>query len=210
MNFIDKKGRIIDIEESDDDCVYAYHAGEKIASFDYRRYEGIEEWDDPTFELVLMNVEHSYRKSGIGTEMIKYGQDIFVNVIYPRDIGSHIGNHLSSEGKALIESCIEKDIINSEKYYGTDEDELGEYDEYDECRWEFIRKVNDEYVFAKSKGLDRIELVVETSGGDYEVYEFEEGFKCDNLEGVYLRIEEISSDLFDLINGYIIKSIRIE
>jgi phosphopantetheine adenylyltransferase len=77
---------------------------------------------------------------------------------------------------------------------------------------EFVSKVNDEYDFAKKQNFDSIVITIETSGGDYEISEFENGFNNDNLDGVYSTLDEIAYDLKSLIemNGDIIEGFRIE
>lgn len=77
---------------------------------------------------------------------------------------------------------------------------------------EFVNKVNDEYNFAKEKNFDSIVIVIETSGGDYEVSEYENGFVNDNFDGVYSTLDEIAYDLKSLIemNGDYISGFRIE
>jgi hypothetical protein len=77
---------------------------------------------------------------------------------------------------------------------------------------EFVVKVNDEYAFAKEKNFDSIVIVIETSGGDYEISEYENGFINDNLDGVYSTLDEIAYDLKSLIemNGDNIEGFRIE
>lgn len=77
---------------------------------------------------------------------------------------------------------------------------------------EFIEKVISEYDFAKEQSFDSINIVVETSGGDYEISEYEGGFINDNLEGVYPELDEIASDLFSLIslNDDKVEGFRIE
>ena len=120
---IDHKRRKIDIEINDDHGnIIAYHQGKKVSNFDYYKTEGIKEWDEPTYELWGMNVDTKYQKNGIGTENIKSGEACFKYVTYPHDTGSHGGNHLSSEGKALIDSCLRKGIIDSKNYYNDDSD----------------------------------------------------------------------------------------
>jgi hypothetical protein len=63
----------------------------------------------------------------------------------------------------------------------------------------FIEKVKEEYNFAKNKGFDSISIVIETSGGEYEISEYEDGFINDNLDGVYSNINEIAEDVFSLL-----------
>lgn len=77
---------------------------------------------------------------------------------------------------------------------------------------EFIEKVIEEYDFVKNKGFDSIIIVVETSGGDYEISEHEGGFINDSLYGIYSEIDEIASDLFSLIclNYNEVEGLRIE
>jgi hypothetical protein len=77
---------------------------------------------------------------------------------------------------------------------------------------EFVVKVNDEYAFAKEQNFDSIVIVIETSGGDYEISEYEDGFINDNLDGVYSALDEIAYDLKSLIeiNGDNITGFRIE
>lgn len=77
---------------------------------------------------------------------------------------------------------------------------------------EFVSKVNDEYEFAKKQKFDSIVIAIETSGGDYEISEYENGFINDNLDGVYSTIDEIAYDLKSLIemNGDRIEGFRIE
>jgi hypothetical protein len=77
---------------------------------------------------------------------------------------------------------------------------------------EFVVKVNDEYAFAKEQNFDSIVIVIETSGGDYELSEYENGFINDNLDGVYSTLDEIAYDLKSLIemNGDSIAGFRIE
>lgn len=77
---------------------------------------------------------------------------------------------------------------------------------------EFVTKVNDEYDFAKKQNFDSIVITIETSGGDYEISEYENGFINDNLDGVYSTLDEIAYDLKSLIemNGDNIQGFRIE
>lgn len=77
---------------------------------------------------------------------------------------------------------------------------------------EFVDKVNEEYEFAKEQNFDSIVIVVETSKDEQKISEFEDGFICDSLDGVYSTIEEISYDLYDLIQvyGWEIEGFRIE
>ena len=77
---------------------------------------------------------------------------------------------------------------------------------------EFIDKVIAEYEIAKSREFDSIIIVVETSGEEYEISEYEDGFINDNLDGVYTELDEIASDLFSLIasNDDEIEGFRIE
>jgi hypothetical protein len=77
---------------------------------------------------------------------------------------------------------------------------------------EFVNKVNDEYDFAKKQNFDSIIITIETSGGDYEISEYENGFINDNLDGVYSTLDDIAYDLKSLIemNGDIIQGFRIE
>lgn len=77
---------------------------------------------------------------------------------------------------------------------------------------EFITKVCKEYELAKLQGFDSINIVVETSGGEYEISEYGNGFVNDNLDEVYSDIDEIASDLYNIINfnGDKVKGLRIE
>lgn len=118
-NFRDKKGRNIVIN-IDDDEITAIYKNIIIAQF---CYSVIEMDYNYIYELYSMNVNSLYHKSGIGTEIIRQGENHFVNVIYPHDTGDKNTNHLSIEGAALIQSCIGKGIISSEKYYGCYEDD---------------------------------------------------------------------------------------
>ncbi len=127
INFKDNKARDINII-IDDDNIEAYHSNHKIAEFHYWVTEGYADNKYETtsvYELYSMNVDSSYQRSGIGTEIIKLGEKYYINVSYPHDTGDKNANHLSNEGKALIDSCIRKKIISSKKYYGCDE---GDYD----------------------------------------------------------------------------------
>ena len=78
---------------------------------------------------------------------------------------------------------------------------------------EIITKICDEYSFAKSQKFDSIVIVIETSGGDYEISEYQGGFVNGNLDGIYSEIEDIASDMFSLIviiNKDKIEGLRIE
>lgn len=77
---------------------------------------------------------------------------------------------------------------------------------------EFIRKIIDEYDFAKQKGFDSIVIVIETSSGEYEISEYEDGFINDNFDGIYSELDEMASDVFSLINtnGDKVEGFRIE
>lgn len=77
---------------------------------------------------------------------------------------------------------------------------------------EFVEKVVFEYDFAKEQGFDSIDIIVETSGRDYDISEYEGGFINDNLNGVYSELDEIASDLFNLIekDSDTIKCFRIK
>lgn len=76
----------------------------------------------------------------------------------------------------------------------------------------FIEKIISEYKFAKGKNFDSIAIVIETSGGEYEISEYEDGFINDNLDGVYSELDEIAGDLFSLIsmNNNKVEGFRIE
>lgn len=111
----DKKGRIIILEIDDYYKMTAMHDGNIVGEFDYRMYEvpkGYGDYTDEFFELCSMNIINNYQRAGIGTEMIRFGEEKLERVSYPKDDGSRHGNHLSSEGKYLIDSCIIKGIIS--------------------------------------------------------------------------------------------------
>ncbi|MEG2415900.1 MAG: hypothetical protein RR942_13885 [Romboutsia sp.] len=128
----DKIGRDIILEIDDYYFMSATHNGCKIGEFDYHVYEcdnGYANYTEEYFELTAMNIDCRYQKAGIGTEMIIFGEDVLKRVSYPEDTGSRHGNHLSLEGKALIDSCIIKGIIS----VPSDLDDCDEYDdEYNE------------------------------------------------------------------------------
>lgn len=128
INFTDNKNRNIVIIV-DEDNIKAYHSNHKIAEFDYNvtEYDNYKYEVSTIYELWSMNVDVSYQMSGIGTEIIRLGEEQFDNVNYPHDTGSKEGNHLSSEGGALISSCIRKGIISYEKYYGDEEEYENDY-----------------------------------------------------------------------------------
>lgn len=125
INFKDKKGRNIQLEENN--CIItAYHQGKRVGEFVYEEINisggGYEE-DKYLYELNSMNIYDGYRKSGIGTKIIEFGKEIFRNVTYPKDTGSRHENHLSNEGAAFISSCLENGIISKQEYFhGYDED----------------------------------------------------------------------------------------
>lgn len=77
---------------------------------------------------------------------------------------------------------------------------------------EFVSRINDEYEFAKQQNFDSIAITIETSGGDYEISEYGNGFINDNLDGIYSTLDEIAYDLKSLIemNGDSIQGFRIE
>lgn len=134
INFKDNKARDIAITIGDDD-IKAYDSDHKIAEFHYwvtEEYVDNKYETTSIYELYSMNVDSAYQKSGIGTEIIKLGEEHYINVNYPHDTGDRNGNHLSNEGKALIDSCIHKGIISSKKYYGYDEEEDYDYGYGDE------------------------------------------------------------------------------
>ena len=63
-----------------------------------------------------------------------------------------------------------------------------------------VKKIIEEYRFAQSQNFDSIVIVIETTGGEYTISEYEDGFINDNLEGVYSDIEEIAEDVLSLIS----------
>ena len=68
--------------------------------------------DIQTYELWSMNVEPEHQGIGLGTKMIELGEECFEVVSYPKETGTSEGNHLSSEGSAFLQSCIDKGIID--------------------------------------------------------------------------------------------------
>ena len=79
-------------------------------------------------------------------------------------------------------------------------------------RGKFIEIVKDEYEFAKNKGFDSINIVIETDGQEYEISEYEDGLINDGLNGIYTDIEEIADAVFEIIgcNEEKVKGLRIE
>lgn len=76
----------------------------------------------------------------------------------------------------------------------------------------WVDRIISDYNFAKEKGFDSISLNIQTSGGDYGIYEIENGLGSDTIDGVYDNIEEIAEDLCGAIriNGDKIEDILIE
>lgn len=127
IKFIDKCNEVISIKV-EDDYIEAFNSNNKsIGVFHYNVRESIDEFS-LIYELYSMNINNEYQKRGIGTKIIELGESFFEKVIYPNPYASRHENHLSSEGLALIESCIEKGIIKN--YY--EEDEEDDYDFYGE------------------------------------------------------------------------------
>ena len=78
---------------------------------------------------------------------------------------------------------------------------------------DWISQIESDYNFAKEQGFDSIHLIVETNGGEYEIYELEDGLASDTLDSViYSDIQEIACDLCSVIksNKYKIIDTRIE
>jgi len=76
----------------------------------------------------------------------------------------------------------------------------------------WVSQIESDYKFAKEQGFDSINLIIESSGGEYEIYETEHGFRSDTIDGVYDDIDEIAEVLCGAIqlNGDTILDLRIE
>ena len=76
----------------------------------------------------------------------------------------------------------------------------------------WVDKIIDDYNFAKEKGFDSIVLNIQTSGGEYSIYEIENSLGSDTIDGLFNDIEEIAEVLVDAIqmNDDKIEDILIE
>jgi len=102
--FTDKSNRQI-IIGGDGDNIVAEHNGIEIGRF-------IFDYNGNCF-LAHMNIESSYRRNGIGTEMIKLGEDWYNDF--------NIIDHLSIEGENFINYCLLKGIFNKTHKKTSDE-----------------------------------------------------------------------------------------
>lgn len=67
----------------------------------------------------------------------------------------------------------------------------------------------EEYKFAKEKGFEDVEIVIETENETYKISEYNGGFITDTFACVFGEIEEIADELAGVIEGKI-NDIRIE
>ena len=120
VNFTDKKGRKIEIDDGDSDIV-AYHKGIRIGTIEIENSEdGSRIWG--------MNVSTEYHRAGIAYRMMEivvdlYGKDIGkpqFNGVGGRD--AECDTYYTQEGAAFIRYCITTGLL-----VDTDNDE--------ECDW---------------------------------------------------------------------------
>ncbi|MFD5021066.1 hypothetical protein ACFWMP_19345 [Paenibacillus sp. NPDC058367] len=120
-NFLDKKGRNIEIYSTDFQIIAKYNH-EEVGEFSYDVREEGDDYNPLTVsELYSMNVKEGYQKAGIGLEMIKFGVESFENIIYPQD---NTENFPTLEGAKFLNAAIRKGIIqHSNPLEDEDEDE---------------------------------------------------------------------------------------
>lgn len=106
--------------DPDNGFVDAFIDDEEIGHFSYEISEGLDGYNRSylIYELVLANIESRYQNIGIGSEMIRFGEEVFGSgkIIYPKMSNSRHENHLSHEGAALLQSCARKGIIDWEPW----------------------------------------------------------------------------------------------
>ena len=107
--FTDIKGRQIEITIEDDwpPKVIARHNGNAIGHLEFIDWDGV-----PLLDAA--DVKTEYQKAGIGSQMLKELVEISDEIFVPNQAWSSSTGHstyLSSEGSALISSCLRKQII---------------------------------------------------------------------------------------------------
>ncbi len=110
MVFIDSTGRSIEIKADYD--IEAFHNGNRIGRIEF----GCDERDGSAV-LLGMNVESTYQKAGIGTQMMRVAAELHGKRFGKPSLFAVGGNHASSnsyftqDGAALIRRCIREGIL---------------------------------------------------------------------------------------------------
>ncbi len=82
-------------------------------------------------------------------------------------------------------------------------DQLFKYDD-------FIQRVESDYKYAKDMGFDSIVIAIDTDlDNTYYINNTEEGFQCDLFNYVFDDLYDISSQLYNELDGNVV-DIRIE
>ncbi|HFG6877061.1 hypothetical protein [Acinetobacter baumannii] len=128
LNFIDKMKREINISLDGED-INAFYNGEKIGEliFDYVEKDlGYGDHVEYISRLNCMQVDSNFRKAGIASKMMELAVEYHGNFIRPKinAVGGkdkECNEYYTSEGKALIESCIRNGILKDDPDEGFDE-----------------------------------------------------------------------------------------
>jgi GNAT superfamily N-acetyltransferase len=107
IDFIDGKGRTIQIE-ADDECANAYHIGRHIGEVLTTGWRCEDERLPPYVPKVsFLNVENEYQRAGIATEMVRQIYEMVGEPLEPADPELGVGdkNALTIEGMALTRCC---------------------------------------------------------------------------------------------------------
>ncbi len=104
ITFTDKKYRTIEIG-GDGDEVIAYHNGKEVGRLVID--------DNGHIFLAQMLIDQEYQRAGIGTEMIKLAEEWFNDF--------NIVDHLSLEGAAFLNYCVDNHIFKFKHSKTTDD-----------------------------------------------------------------------------------------
>lgn len=126
ISFTDKKGRLIEIQESDKGII-AIHEEEIIGEFDYDLITSDEHYNESDYYVLSsMNIKPDYQRAGIGTEMLKFGVEHYQVIQYPED---NMANYPTIEGAALLNAASSAGIIKLNNIHFDDADE-NDFDYY--------------------------------------------------------------------------------
>lgn len=125
ITFTDKKGRLIKIRDNDQGLI-AIHDEEVIGEFDYELITFSDDYTDYEFyKLSSMNIKSDYQRAGIGTEMLKFGVELYEVIQYPED---NTENYPTIEGAALLNAASSAGIIKVNNIHSDDESDFEYYD----------------------------------------------------------------------------------
>lgn len=119
MEFKDRIGREIALEEKEG-TIFAYdHSKETIKEAGYIQFriqEGIDERSIIAYPE-QMHIKPDYQRAGIGTNIIKYAQTLYDNVVFAEDTG--LGGkddeiHYTSEGKMFKDFFVIKSFLSAQ------------------------------------------------------------------------------------------------